>query len=469
MRVRDRATMQATLKIYRVSPGSTTAYRVEASLRGNRRTGTTFFQEDIQQLDDLLLGLVAAHDLHPVAKPAKWEPTLPTRVDLAPRDVALRRMRGGAWRGKKVTPQVRQTIANLHTPLAPPGWLWALPASTEGVSARVNTTYPPSSCSPSPSDPSSTSLSSTDLTSSASSPSDSAVSSTSIAVEVEWDRLLEDPRLPGVTLYRRRGEAVLPPRVRVGPWSTTDPYLALLDEIERGCELTEIVLDPQHDPTEVVDRIADRFGGRISLFVRAQVDATGRPDTWHGLPPRLERYAPDPAAEAFVFVVDPSVVATIDDAYLAFDEEDVEFKPGPLRKRRGKGTTVTAAHWHAVALGGLLADELEAIRDACEHGGCRAVLITVDSRPARGLADFEKSHGWRDTRVRSIVGDAGRHCSHRRVLVERDRGGDVRQVVSWRDGAEGKTGRVLYQATRPESVSPRRRRSRGSSAGNTTT
>ena len=104
------------LKLYRIGPGATAAYRLEASLTGKTRDRRHFSVEAAAKLDQVLLDLVREHGLSPIAKPARWEPVLRTAVDDVPRDALLRRVRPSGWRGRGVLQEMRAIMAECNTP-----------------------------------------------------------------------------------------------------------------------------------------------------------------------------------------------------------------------------------------------------------------------------------------------------------------------------------------------------------------
>ena len=89
-------------------------------------------------------------------------------------------------------------------------------------------------------------------------------------------------------------------------------------------------------------------------------------------------------------------------------------------------------------------DLLRGLREeVCERLGGTVIVVTVDARPDHGRGPLLRSHYFRDARVRSSIGDAGRYWAHQRYFVEPGRRGRVRRIVAWKDEAEGLTGREL--------------------------
>lgn len=69
-----RARRTIKVKIYRVEKGATSPYRVEAWIEGTRVQHNTLEDAHVDVLDEFLAPLVTEHDLHPLEKPALWEP-----------------------------------------------------------------------------------------------------------------------------------------------------------------------------------------------------------------------------------------------------------------------------------------------------------------------------------------------------------------------------------------------------------
>jgi len=89
-------------------------------------------------------------------------------------------------------------------------------------------------------------------------------------------------------------------------------------------------------------------------------------------------------------------------------------------------------------------ERFEYARAACETHGSKTVFITTDARTTWGRGPLEKSHFYRDHRVRSWVGDAGRYWCHQRYRVEPDVEGRPCRVVTIKDETEGLVGRLVY-------------------------
>jgi hypothetical protein len=70
-------------------------------------------------------------------------------------------------------------------------------------------------------------------------------------------------------------------------------------------------------------------------------------------------------------------------------------------------------------MAGWLADMLDGLRRLGEESGLRVVLVTCDACPEHGYGHMRRSHFFRDGRVRSAIGDAGRYYAHQRYRIER--------------------------------------------------
>ena len=447
--IRTRSKAKLTITIYRIGPGSTSPFKVEAALHGKSNRRQQFRRADIRRLDEALLDLVAKYDLHPIAKPTKWQPRLPTWASLAPRDVSLRRLRPSAWRGARVPQADRTAVSRCNTPLDP--ILHVSARTDEGTEppARIST-YTAPCCTPSPTATPSSSGSAELL------PVPQASSSTSPCEhpEVPW---VECEVHPDFTVYSRShstSHGVVVDRTPVVTGGC--PFHGVVDEIDRSPGLTEVVFDHRADPGVFLDCLVDRFGPRLGVGTLA-LDATY-------LAPHARRVvAEHPLADGHgvvVLVVDVSATALISSAFTAGTDAELlrsPGAPGPFSRPRGgyDDPDGTANWWRGLAA--LLADYTEAARRLVEREGSRVILVTQDARPLRGRGAMNKQQESRDTRVRSIIGNAGRRSCHQRFFVEPRSDGDVRKIVLWKDEIEGLVGRTIFMNTRAEPSWGRRR------------
>jgi hypothetical protein len=113
IRIKTRTRRLAKLTVYRVFGGATAAIKVELRLVGKTRDRGTFQEADIGKLDDALMRIIEEHDLHPIAKPARWEPRGPVRWA---RDGQLERLGAAAYRGRLASKDLLAIARECHTP-----------------------------------------------------------------------------------------------------------------------------------------------------------------------------------------------------------------------------------------------------------------------------------------------------------------------------------------------------------------
>jgi hypothetical protein len=157
--------------------------------------------------------------------------------------------------------------------------------------------------------------------------------------------------------------------------------------------------------------------------------------------------------DVVVLVVDSSATAMFSSAFLAGSDDELRvspWRPGPFSAPKpGFEDNDGTSHWWR-AMAGVLADFAEAARADVERTGARVILVTQDARPVRGRGTMTSWQTSRDTRVRSIIGNAGRRSCHQRYYVDTGRDGNVCQVVLWKDELEGLVGRFVYLSPRSE-------------------
>jgi len=155
---------------------------------------------------------------------------------------------------------------------------------------------------------------------------------------------------------------------------------------------------------------------------------------------------------------------------------DDMFKPGPLMPPEHVVPGMDAFPALFKATGAWLDDLFAELRQLGEQTGLKVIVVTCDGRPDHGRGSLLRTHFFKDGRVRSLVGDAGRYNSHIRYLVERvvvavgsskERMENVQEdgemitriyeprveyeamvgnVIVVKDEAEGQTGRLIYEA-----------------------
>jgi len=225
------------------------------------------------------------------------------------------------------------------------------------------------------------------------------------------------------------------------------PWRALTDEISRlpRGTLAEVVLDDSQDPAPLIDAIGSG-DGTLGLCAYAARDGQNPtiPDTWYSVRERLGLYPVTGPVDTLAVVVDVSVYEAVLEAVLEGVKNDKVVIPGygPLAPwwRPEWGTMplmvrANAAWWW---------ERFEYTRTACEAHGSKIIYITVDARTSWGRGSLEKSHFFRDHRVRSWIGDAGRYWCHQRYRVEPDGLGRPCRVVAIKDEVEGLVGRLVY-------------------------
>ncbi len=74
----------------------------------------------------------------------------------------------------------------------------------------------------------------------------------------------------------------------------------------------------------------------------------------------------------------------------------------------------------------------------------RILTVTTDMRPKHGRGELLPTHRYRDGRVRSHVGDAGRYYAHLRYFIDSDARGRPLRVFLGKDEGEGLPGRIVW-------------------------
>jgi hypothetical protein len=231
--------------------------------------------------------------------------------------------------------------------------------------------------------------------------------------------------------------------------SCGSPYESMIEEIEHTPTLTEVVFPSMSDPGDFLEQIVGRFGSRVGMAALA-LDPTY-------IYPRARQVVAEHALEdhhdVVVLVVDSSATAMFSSAFLAGSDDELRvspWRPGPFSAPKpGFEDNDGTSHWWR-AMAGVLADFAEAARADVERTGARVILVTQDARPVRGRGTMTSWQTSRDTRVRSIIGNAGRRSCHQRYYVDTGRDGNVCQVVLWKDELEGLVGRFVYLSPRSE-------------------
>jgi len=183
---------------------------------------------------------------------------------------------------------------------------------------------------------------------------------------------------------------------------------------------------------------------------------------WTTVEELLPLHPVDTSADTWVIVLDPGLVNVIYDYVATYDEVTRAFidgtgtgqdeapcwqrEPGPVWRTWDSPADMLPVEVRAISA--WLWPVLEAWRTICEATGLRIVLVSTDARPSRGQGPMMKSHRWRDTRVRSLLGDAARYWCHSRIRVDGWFGTRAGRAVMLKDEANGRVGRVLAAGTR---------------------
>ena len=208
--------------------------------------------------------------------------------------------------------------------------------------------------------------------------------------------------------------------------------------------LSEVVLNCNQDPADVVRAIVGTEpAGSVSVGVLTTDDGEGY-GSWNSLKKLIEKNPSSEDTNTLVVVVDSSVHLAIDHLVAQSIEESLtSFSPGPFFKPYWHDTWCSMP-LYIEATAAFLSPMLEELRSICETTGQRVVLITVDARPEHGMGRLLKTHFFRDGRVRSHIGDAGRYFAHLRYLVESDDNGIPVWVGMTKDEGQGLPGRMLW-------------------------
>ena len=383
IRIKTRTRRLAKLTVYRVFGGATAAFKVELRLAGKTRDRGTFQEADIAKLDDALMQLVEEHDLHPIPKPARWEPCGPVRWA---RDGQLERLGAAAYRGRLASQDLLAVAGECHTPEV----AFLGESSKDPVSSLAQPYIRPNSHSK------------------------------------EFPSSSLPPSGPGLK----------PPQSD----RSRNLWDALANDINtHECLLTEVILDVQQNPLPVIEALDRADPGFLALNILSRVSPEGHPVTWGAVTRLLPTYPGDQRTKTLVLVIDPDAMVCDGDAVAVWDEETSCMLPGPLHHENWHWDTFP---FDVKANAGWLWPMLQELRDICEHTGLRVVLLTADARPDHGYGELQRRHYYRDTRVRSHIGDAGRYWAHTRYRVEPGRD-EPRRVVLVKDEAQGLMGRVV--------------------------
>jgi hypothetical protein len=416
--VRRQTQMMATVTIYRIDRGATSQFKCEVALAGKRRDRQQFHEPDIERLDKILLGLVDDLHLAPTYKPARWEPrNFSAPIELGRFDPLIRQLGQKAWRGRSVAKGLRDLVKKCHTPDA-----------LVLVENRVAVgTYLPGTCIRTNLQTASTSLSTTE------------VPEGITRRRRSWTR--EEGKGFDVSSWingskKRSGGNRASSREPV-TWKKGGAWKAIAEEVGklRG-HLIEVILDGNQDPGPLIQAVGKHSGGKVGLSALCGTYDGGKTgDTWYSVKMAMLDYPVVDNIDTWVMVVDvSSVQAIIRHIHIIMST----MSPGWDPNRWG------VFPWKAWAVGAWLWEAIEGLRDLCERENFKVVLVSTDLRPRHGYGPLHKSHYYKDTRMRSWLGDAGRYLTHQRYRVELGEDGWPDRVVAVKDEAEGLVGRLLY-------------------------
>jgi hypothetical protein len=205
-----------------------------------------------------------------------------------------------------------------------------------------------------------------------------------------------------------------------------------------------VILAPDQDPAPFIEAVIATSGANDGVGVGTVAYADGDySDSWGSVERLAACYPPTAETDIMVVVVDFSVTMAIESAMLcSVGDSLTDVVPGPLYPPYWKQSWGLPP-WEK-ALGPLLAPMFSELRDVAERTGLRIVTITTDLRPAHGRGKLLRTHCYRDARVRSHIGDAGRLYAHLRYLVDSDVDGRPTMITMAKDEGEGLTGRIIW-------------------------
>ncbi len=391
--VRTRSKLQAEAVIYRVDPGrgTTNAWKLEARLKGQSSTATTFSEADAMRvLDEILRGLVEDHRLTPIRKPARWEP----RDCQAPLETAstvsdLRGLRTSGFRGCK-PPSV-----NLNTPWPFLSVYSATPTKGYGTDPLIR-------------------------------------EGTLLFLQLsgmDVSSIDEDFLQSWITNHRvQEGFPVSNYRSSESTSKNNfEPWKSLSSEIV-SCPhgtLTEVILGPNESPCPFIRELSSVASGNLAVSVltagNRRPGATGHEIVGYELGDVVRDHPfGKEMPKYWIQVIDYDTAVAVH------------------HERHGRP--------HAMAVSERLTPYFSYWRQVAEATGLSIIVVSLDARPVAGKGPWRPAHNCRDTRVRSIVGDAGRYFCHMRFMVEgTDTGGVSRSVVITKDEVNGLgAGRIIW-------------------------
>jgi len=197
--------------------------------------------------------------------------------------------------------------------------------------------------------------------------------------------------------------------------------------------LMEVVLDADQDPAPFLQALT-RSNPNIGISALYDLD------TWYSVKEMIPQYPVVEGIDLLTIVIDQNVMTAGQEQVCKFDGKS--FTSGPLApSERFDVMDWTDTYIRATAC--VLWPVFWQLRELSEKTGLKVVVISADARPVHGNGPVQKSHYFRDTRVRSTIGDAGRYWCHMRYRVDTNHNGEAESVVLIKDEHDGCTGRML--------------------------
>lgn len=205
--------------------------------------------------------------------------------------------------------------------------------------------------------------------------------------------------------------------------------------------LSEVMLDPHQDPAPFVDALIERDGQSVGVGVITYCSGDDY-DVWGSVARRAMTRPAMIDTKVLVVVIDFSVVLAIEAAiYVPVGNSVTNVTHGPLYPPYWKEEW--GPPWEK-GVAALMAPLFAELRAAAEITGIRVVTISTDLRPLHGRGELLRAHRYRDGRVRSHVGDAGRYAAHLRYIVDSDHKGTPMRISMAKDEGEGLPGRMIW-------------------------
>jgi hypothetical protein len=393
--VRGWAKATPLLTVYRIERGATALYKVEIALTGKRNNRGQFHEKDIETLDRLLLDLIAEHDLHPVAKPSRWEPrTFNTAAERGGFDPLMQRIAQPAWLGTKLSEARIRLVERCHTVGLVNLVDFDGDTGTYPATSRVRAAILPSPAHEPGSPP---------------------------GQMPRWKCVEGAGFSP--KRYVNEAEALEAPLP-----ATRGPYEAIAREVGLlPGSFSEVVLDDEQDPTPLLDALVAEEIGPVRVSALCAVFPNGEADTWDSALVQMKQNPPLEETAVWVLVVDTSAFLAVSDAVSVLNErmfdspEEPTCHDGPLVNPAWANPYGYHESLQVKAMAAYLWEMFEGFRKVCESTGLRVVVVTTDARPDHGRGPWLNTHYYRDGRVRSFSGDAGRYWCSQRYMVEYDR------------------------------------------------